>query len=167
MTNTTEQPLKRLALSTLVPSGVEIVVADNTPPVEAPKPEAKATDASSNEAESEGDGENSNATANSNAASAATATEAANANTASKAADNAGLTYQDVRDDRVLSYFDLAPKESKTVKVRMNAAFLGDYYFPAISTEVMYRPSIRARTAGLPVQIVKPNTTNSEPALTH
>ena len=167
VTNTTEQPLKRLALSTLVPSGVEIVVADNTPPVEAPKPEAKATDASSNEAESEGDGENSNATANSNAASAATATEAANANTASKAADNAGLTYQDVRDDRVLSYFDLAPKESKTVKVRMNAAFLGDYYFPAISTEVMYRPSIRARTAGLPVQIVKPNTTNSEPALTH
>jgi hypothetical protein len=167
VTNTTEQPLKRLALSTLVPSGVEIVVADNTPAVEAPKPEAKATDASSNEAESEGDGESSNATANSNAASTATATEAANANTASKAADNAGLTYQDIRDDRVLSYFDLAPKESKTVKVRMNAAFLGDYYFPAISTEVMYRPSIRARTAGLPVQIVKPNTANSEPALTN
>jgi hypothetical protein len=49
----------------------------------------------------------------------------------------------------------------------MNAAFLGDYYFPAISTEVMYRPSIRARTAGLPVHIVKPNAASPEPALTN
>jgi hypothetical protein len=168
VSNTTEQPLKRLALSTLVPSGAEIVVADNTPEAET-KPQAKASESNSSstateEAEGEGD-DDSNNSGTTNAAS--NATTAASTETVSKAADNAGLTYQDVRDDRVLSYFDLAAKESKTIKVRMNAAFLGDYYFPAISAEVMYRPSIRARTAGLPVQIVKPNAATPEPTLTN
>jgi hypothetical protein len=163
VSNTTEQPLKRLALSTLVPSGAEIVVADNTPEAET-KPQAKASESNSSSTateEAEGEGDSNSGTTNA-ASNTTTTTE-----TVSKAADNAGLTYQDVRDDRVLSYFDLAAKESKTIKVRMNAAFLGDYYFPAISAEVMYRPSIRARTAGLPVQIVKPNAATPEPALTN
>ena len=69
--------------------------------------------------------------------------------------DNNGLSYQEVRDDRVLSYFDLAAGESKTIKVKLNAAFLGEFYFPALSSEAMYQPNIRARTAGMPVQIVK------------
>ena len=60
----------------------------------------------------------------------------------------AGITYQDVRDDRVLSYFDLAAGETKTVSVKLNAAFLGEFYFPAISGEAMYQPAVRARTAG-------------------
>jgi hypothetical protein len=167
VTNTTQQALKRLALSTLVPSGVEIVVADNTPVPETPKPAAKAAESnSSNAAAEDAEGEGDGDSTTSNAASNATSTETASM-AVSKATDNAGLTYQDVRDDRVLSYFDLAPKESKTVKVRMNAAFLGDYYFPALSAEVMYRPSIRARTAGLPVQIVKPSVVSAEPALTN
>jgi len=67
----------------------------------------------------------------------------------------AGITYQDVRDDRVLSYFDLAAGETKTVKVKLNAAFLGEFYFPAISGEAMYQPAVRARTAGLAVKIMK------------
>ena len=60
-----------------------------------------------------------------------------------------------MRDDRVLSYFNLAAGESKTVKIKLNAAFLGEYYFPAISSEAMYQPNIRARTAGLQVKIGK------------
>lgn len=71
------------------------------------------------------------------------------------AANPNALSYQDVRDDRVLSYFDLAAGESKSIKIRLNAAFLGKFHFPAISSEAMYQPTIRARTAGLPVQIVK------------
>ena len=67
----------------------------------------------------------------------------------------AGITYQDVRDDRVLSYFDLAAGETKTVNVKLNAAFLGEFYFPAISSEAMYQPAVRARTAGLAVKIMK------------
>ncbi len=66
-----------------------------------------------------------------------------------------GITYQDVRDDRVLSYFDLAAGETKTVSVKLNAAFLGEFYFPAISGEAMYQPAVRARTAGLAVKIMK------------
>lgn len=79
----------------------------------------------------------------------------------------AGITYQDVRDDRVLSYFDLAAGETKTVSVKLNAAFLGEFYFPAISGEAMYQPAVRARTVGLAVKIMKvapvvvaPETTN-------
>jgi hypothetical protein len=70
-----------------------------------------------------------------------------------------GLSYQDVRDDRVLSYFDLNAGERKTVTIPVNAAFLGNYYFPATSAEVMYEPNKRGRTAGLSVQIVKTVTT--------
>lgn len=99
ITNSTPKAVKRVALSTLVPSGVEIGT-----PAEAAK---------------------------------------------------VGLSYQDVRDDRVLSYFDLKAGEKKTITVPVNAAFLGEYYFPAVSAEVMYEPNKRGRTAGLPVQIVK------------
>ncbi len=99
VTNTGAAALKHLALSTLLPSGVEIGTASDDKP--------------------------------------------------------AGITYQDVRDDRVLSYFDLAAGESKTVTLKLNAAFLGEFYFPAISSEAMYQPAVRARTAGLAVKILK------------
>ena len=69
--------------------------------------------------------------------------------------DNNGLSYQEVRDDRVLSYFDLTAGESKIIEIKLNAAFLGEFYFPPISSEAMYRPDIRARTAGMPVRIAK------------
>lgn len=69
--------------------------------------------------------------------------------------DNSGFSYQEVRDDRVLSYFDLAAGERKIIKIKLNAAFLGEFYFPAISSEAMYQPNIRARTAGISVRIVK------------
>ena len=71
------------------------------------------------------------------------------------AANPNALSYQDVRDHLVLGYFDLSAGESKSIKIRLNAAFLGKFHFPAISSEAMYQPTIRARTAGLPVQIVK------------
>ena len=103
VTNRGEQALKHVALSTLMPSGVEI----------------------------------------------------GNAATDTKANNQAGLSHQDVRDDRVLSYFDLAAAETKTVKVKINAAFLGEFYFPAISSEAMYQPAIRARSAELSVKIMK------------
>ena len=159
VTNTGSAALKHLALSTLVPSGMEIGTTVTAPAAEA-KP-AKKKDDSATEGEGDGeegaadsnntgDGDNANADAN-------TTADNTEGNTAAEkpAADNAGLTYQDVRDDRVLSYFDLAAGETRTVKVKLNAAFLGEFYFPAISSEAMYQPNIRARTAGLPVKIIK------------
>ena len=127
VSNGTTQNLKHLALSTLVPSGVEIGTADSELAAK-PKEEGEA--------------------------------EVAPAQPAATAGKT--LTYQDVRDDRVLSYFDLAAGASQNVKIRMNAAYLGKYYFPGISAEAMYQPATRARTAGLPVSIVK---TVSAPAI--
>ncbi len=131
VSNATTQNLKHLALSALVPSGVEIGTA-----------ESEAAPATQPE------GENTPAVA------------------PTQPVVSKGLSYQDVRDDRVLSYFDLAAGASQNVKVRMNAAYLGKYYFPGLSVDAMYQPTIRARTAGLPVSIVKTAPVPAAPSAT-
>jgi uncharacterized protein YfaS (alpha-2-macroglobulin family) len=67
----------------------------------------------------------------------------------------AGIDYQDIRDDRVYSYFPLAAKEKKSVAIRLNAAYLGTYYLPGISAEAMYDATKHARSKGQWVKIVK------------
>ena len=42
--------------------------------------------------------------------------------------DLSSLTYQDIRDDRVLSYFDLNRGESKEIPVKLTATYKGRYY---------------------------------------
>lgn len=39
--------------------------------------------------------------------------------------DLSSLTYQDIRDDRVLSYFDLSRGESKEIPVKLTATYKG------------------------------------------
>ena len=60
-----------------------------------------------------------------------------------------GITYQDIRDDRVLSYFDLAPGKSITVAIRAQAAYLGRFFMPAIACQAMYDNTVYARTEGM------------------
>lgn len=55
-------------------------------------------------------------------------------------------SYQDIRDDRVLTYFDLARGEQKTFTVRLQATYAGDFILPAIQCEAMYDVSAQART---------------------
>ncbi len=55
--------------------------------------------------------------------------------------------YQDIRDDRVLTYFGLLRGQSKTFTVRLQAAYAGRFVLPAVQCEDMYDPSVRARTA--------------------
>lgn len=55
--------------------------------------------------------------------------------------------YMDVRDDRVIYYFDLAKGTGKTFTVRLRAAYKGEFTMPAISCEAMYSPETNARTA--------------------
>jgi uncharacterized protein YfaS (alpha-2-macroglobulin family) len=57
--------------------------------------------------------------------------------------------YQDIRDDRVMTYFDLAGGESKTVSFRVNRTYGGSYYRPAIHAYAMYDESIRALVPGV------------------
>lgn len=58
----------------------------------------------------------------------------------------AAYTYQDIRDDRVLTYFDLRQGQSKTFKVRLQATYAGNFILPAIQCEAMYDPGVQART---------------------
>ena len=66
-----------------------------------------------------------------------------------------GITYQDIRDDRVLSYFDLAPGRTQTVVIRVQAAYTGRFFMPAITCQAMYDNTVYARTAGAWVEVVR------------
>ncbi|MBW1295193.1 alpha-2-macroglobulin family protein [Aquimarina litoralis] len=65
------------------------------------------------------------------------------------------VTYTDIRDDRVNFYFDLKPRESKTVTLLLNASYLGKYYLPGIQCEAMYDNDYIVRTKGKWIQVVK------------
>jgi uncharacterized protein YfaS (alpha-2-macroglobulin family) len=58
------------------------------------------------------------------------------------------LKYQDIRDDRVLSYFDLARGASKTVSFTVNRVYEGSFFCPAIRAYAMYDESICALIPG-------------------
>jgi uncharacterized protein YfaS (alpha-2-macroglobulin family) len=64
-------------------------------------------------------------------------------------------TYQDIRDDRVYTYFDLSVGQRKTFKVLLTASYIGAYYLPSVSCEAMYDRSVYARKKGQAVQVVK------------
>ena len=64
-------------------------------------------------------------------------------------------TYQDIRDDRVYTYFDLAPNQRKTFKVLLTASYAGTYYLPSVSCEAMYDHGVYARKKGQEVEVVK------------
>jgi uncharacterized protein YfaS (alpha-2-macroglobulin family) len=60
--------------------------------------------------------------------------------------NKASYTYQDLRDDRVLTYFDLNYNTSKTFKIRLMASYAGRFVIPAIQCEAMYDTNVQART---------------------
>lgn len=65
------------------------------------------------------------------------------------------IDYQDVRDDRVLTYFSLDDDQSLTFSMWFNAAYQGEYYLPAVAAEAMYDASVYARTEGMMVRVVE------------
>jgi uncharacterized protein YfaS (alpha-2-macroglobulin family) len=61
--------------------------------------------------------------------------------------DASGIfSYQDIRDDRVMTYFDLRANRHKEIKIRLQASYAGTFVLPAILCEAMYDASARART---------------------
>ncbi len=64
-------------------------------------------------------------------------------------------TYQDIRDDRVYTHFDIKEGETLTYYVMLNAAYLGKYFLPGTYCEAMYDNTISAGTAGKWVEVVK------------
>jgi uncharacterized protein YfaS (alpha-2-macroglobulin family) len=63
--------------------------------------------------------------------------------------------YQDIRDDRVYTYFGLSERQSATYYVMLNAAYTGRYYLPATYCEAMYNSSINAIQKGKWVEVIK------------
>lgn len=63
--------------------------------------------------------------------------------------------YQDIRDDRVYTYFNIGTGYSMSFRVRLQAAYCGKYYLPAVSSEAMYSPDENGRTTGKWVEVVQ------------
>ena len=68
---------------------------------------------------------------------------------------NSAYTYQDIRDDRVFTYFDLNANESKKFTLLLNASYAGKYYLPGANIEAMYDNSVYARKKGQWIKVVK------------
>ncbi|MDH5381824.1 MAG: hypothetical protein OEW75_13280, partial [Cyclobacteriaceae bacterium] len=68
---------------------------------------------------------------------------------------NSTFTYQDIRDDRVYTYFDLKRAQKKTFYVQLNASYLGEFYLPAIKCEAMYDNTVYSIQEGMDVKVVK------------
>lgn len=73
-----------------------------------------------------------------------------------QALQSSSYTYQDIRDDRVYTYFDIRSGETKSFKVILNSSYIGKYYMPSVSCEAMYDNSINARFPGKWVNVVMP-----------
>jgi hypothetical protein len=69
--------------------------------------------------------------------------------------ENNNFTYQDIRDDRVLTFFDMTYSGSKTYVVHLNASYVGRFYFPGTLCEAMYEPGVNAFMPGKWVEVVK------------
>jgi len=62
-------------------------------------------------------------------------------------------TYRDIRDDRVLTYFDLKMNEEKNFKVKLNATYSGTYFLPPVQCEAMYNHAVTANNSGMKVVV--------------
>ncbi|MDM1406426.1 MG2 domain-containing protein [Myroides sp. DF42-4-2] len=65
------------------------------------------------------------------------------------------VDYTDIRDDRTMFYFTLNANTSKTLRVTLNASYLGNYYLPGVQANAMYDNAYRCRTIGQWVEVIK------------
>ena len=64
-----------------------------------------------------------------------------------------GVTYQDIRDDRVYSFFNLGAGKSVTVETKLIATYPGRFYLPAVSCTAMYDATVAALVPGRWVEV--------------
>ena len=73
----------------------------------------------------------------------------------SSTTSNSRFQYQDVRDDRVLTYFNLNGIQDYSVyRIQLNAAYVGRYYLPTVGVASMYDNRIGASTPGKWVEVI-------------
>lgn len=73
----------------------------------------------------------------------------------SQISDNLNYDYQDVRDDRVYTFFDLNVGEKKVFSTRLTATYPGKYQLPPTVCEAMYDPVTQSIISGQEVQVIK------------
>ncbi len=69
--------------------------------------------------------------------------------------ESSAFDFQDIRDDRVYTYFDLSRNQTKTFKMTVTAAYPGKYYLPGAQLEAMYKASVGAKLAGSWIYVIK------------
>jgi uncharacterized protein YfaS (alpha-2-macroglobulin family) len=62
--------------------------------------------------------------------------------------------YQDIKDDRVYTYFNINNQQTLTYYFVLNASYLGKFYLPPVNCEAMYNGNIYARKKGTWVTVV-------------
>jgi len=72
--------------------------------------------------------------------------------------------YQDIRDDRIYTYFNIPVRQKVTYVVLLNASYLGRFYLPGVSCEAMYNGRINARTGGMWVEVIPRGASRTETA---
>lgn len=65
-----------------------------------------------------------------------------------KLGENSLFEYQDIRDDRVLTYLNMVRNRLYTYKVMLTASYCGEFYLPATTCESMYDNNNYAREKG-------------------
>ena len=65
---------------------------------------------------------------------------------------NNGVSYTDIRDDKIMWFFNVG--ESQAVYVKINAVTPGEYTLPAAYAEAMYDGSYKASTESFKVKVV-------------
>ena len=63
------------------------------------------------------------------------------------------INYQDYRDDRVYTFFNLKAGAKKVIRFKAKAAFGGDFFIPAVSCHHMYKGDISATGASSRVKV--------------
>ena len=63
--------------------------------------------------------------------------------------------YRDIRDDRVLTYFNLSRGSRTVISIRLQASYVGSFVLPAVQCEAMYDTSAQAKTVAGRVKVVK------------
>ncbi|MEJ2043326.1 MAG: MG2 domain-containing protein [Reinekea sp.] len=69
--------------------------------------------------------------------------------------NSAVFDYQDIRDDRVMTYFDLGAGESRSFELTLHATYAGLFFLPGIHAEAMYDNTYQAATVGQWVEVTR------------
>jgi uncharacterized protein YfaS (alpha-2-macroglobulin family) len=69
--------------------------------------------------------------------------------------ESVSWSYRDIRDDRVNWFFNIGKGATKTFKIKLQAAYEGEFNLPAIKCEAMYDRNFSANTASGTAKVIR------------